>query len=157
MSEQLKWVCYYHNHHPNSMPVHFPNRDQIFLLRDAFHERRGPFQRLISWAGIRYMVVMEFNRSSKNCLENDLLEKIYKACKEKDGIRRRVLLPTVLHNSMTGLWSYLQKDFAHRQEKGTLMEPIGLLDYHRSPVSVSEVHKLQLKIENDRWYCSCDS
>lgn len=108
-----------------------------------FHSRGGPFQRLIDCAGIRYVLLLEFNKDDEKCFENTLLQRLYQGFEEEDITRCRTALFDVSKDFMKLFWPHLNHDIHIRTKNGTLMDPIRPLEYDRS-----DSHKLQLKTVN---------
>lgn len=73
-------LTFYHNNHPvTGAPDGLPHRDELFLLMDSSGEAPVPFHRLIVWAGVRYVLLLEPNDTTKSCEENAALDKLHKA------------------------------------------------------------------------------
>lgn len=138
MPHQRFWG--YHKKVPTDVPKDFPQHQCFFVLSDKFGERYEPWQRCISFDGVRYVLILEYNHSVLQCVENIMLEQVYLVCEKPDSKSSREQIDLALDQAMNKFWPYLKKDFQRRQNHGIVMEPVGLIDVDRD-----DYHSLQLK------------
>jgi len=133
----------YHKNTPSDIPSDFPHKATFFVHHDVFQSRYGSWKRYVMFGGIRYALVVEHNACIDQCVENDILEAIYRCFDEEDAITGdafRSKIDGALTTGMGAFWTYLKEDYARRKSCGDVMEPYDALDFDRA-----DHHSIQLK------------
>lgn len=117
---------FYHNNFPaKGVPDALPRREELFLLLDSSGEAPAPFHRLIVWAGVRYVLLLEYNETKNSCEENAALEKLHNAA-DVDAIC------AAREGCMQLFWPFLEKAYQARHKTARGSSEAGASDLGRS-------------------------